>query len=178
MRIIRDVIVPILIAVIVTAIFHTMIASFKVYGSSMYPTILPGEYIMVSKVSYFFSQPHRGEIIVFHSPRDQETDLIKRVIAVPGDTVEIKKGVVSINGIALAEPYVAEAPRYDYSPQEIIPDQYFVLGDNRNNSNDSHNGWTVDRDSIVGKVWISLWPPGLTPEYNLEEQLASAEFLP
>lgn len=159
MRIIRDIIVPILIAVIVTVIFHTMVASFKVYGSSMYPTILPGEYIMVSKVSYLFGQPQRGEVIVFHSPRDPETDLIKRVIAVPGDTVEIKKGIVSIDGEALTEPYVSEKPRYDYNPQEIIAGQYFVLGDNRNNSSDSHGGWTVPRSNIVGKAWLTYWPP-------------------
>ena len=159
MRIVRDIIVPILIAIIVTVIFHTMVASFKVYGSSMYPTILPGEYIMVSKISYLFGQPQRGEVIVFHSPRDPETDLIKRVIAVPGDTVEIKKGVVSIDGVALAEPYVSEKPRYDYNPQEIIAGQYFVLGDNRNNSSDSHGGWTVPRSNIVGKAWLTYWPP-------------------
>jgi len=159
MRILRDIIVPILIAIVITAIFHTLIASFKVYGSSMYPTILPGEYIMVSRVSYFFDQPQRGDVIVFHSPRDPQTDLIKRVIAIPGDTVEIKNGEVFVNDMALAEPYVSEAPKYDYRPQEIINEQYFVLGDNRNNSSDSHGGWTVPEVNIVGKAWLTYWPP-------------------
>jgi len=159
MKILRDIIVPILMAIVITAIFHTMIASFKVYGTSMYPSILPGEYIMVSKTSYFFNQPQRGDIIVFHSPRNPETDLIKRIIAIPGDTVEIKKGTVFINGVSLSEPYISEAPRYDYKPQEIVNDQYFVLGDNRNNSSDSHGGWTAPRKYIVGKAWLTYWPP-------------------
>ena len=159
MKILRDIILPILMAIVITSIFHTMIASFKVYGTSMYPSILHGEYIMVSKTSYLFNQPQRGDIIVFHSPRDPKTDLIKRIIAIPGDTVEIKKGMVFINGVSLAEPYISEAPRYDYKPQEIINDQYFVLGDNRNNSSDSHGGWTAPRNYIVGKAWLTYWPP-------------------
>jgi signal peptidase I len=125
----------------------------------MYPSILPGEYIMVSKASYFFGQPQRGEVVVFHSPRDPQTDLIKRVIAVPNDTIEIKKGTVFVNGIALSESYISEPPKYDVYRQQIIPDHFFVLGDNRNNSSDSHGGWTVPRQYIVGKAWVTYWPP-------------------
>jgi signal peptidase I len=159
MKILRDILAPVLVALAITAIFHTVIASFKVFGSSMYPSILPGEYIMVSKASYFFGQPQRGEVVVFHSPRDPQTDLIKRVIAVPNDTIEIKKGTVFVNGIALSESYISEPPKYDVYRQQIIPDHFFVLGDNRNNSSDSHGGWTVPRQYIVGKAWVTYWPP-------------------
>jgi len=159
MKILRDMLAPVLVALAITAIFHTVIASFKVYGSSMYPSILPGQYIMVSKASYFFGQPQRGEVIVFHSPRDLKTDLIKRVIAVPNDTIEIKKGTVFVNDIALVEPYISEPPKYDIYSQEIIDSNFFVLGDNRNNSSDSHGGWTVPRQYIVGKAWVTYWPP-------------------
>lgn len=159
MKILRDILAPVLVALAITAIFHTVIASFKVYGSSMYPSISPGEYIMVSKASYFFGQPQRGEVIVFHSPRDLKTDLIKRIIAVPNDTIEIKKGTVFVNDIALVEPYISEPPKYDIYSQEIIDGNFFVLGDNRNNSSDSHGGWTVPRQYIVGKAWVTYWPP-------------------
>lgn len=159
MKILRDILAPVLVALAITAIFHTVIASFKVYGSSMYPSILPGEYVMVSKASYFFGQPQRGEVIVFHSPRDLKTDLIKRIIALPNDTMEIKKGTVFVNDIALVEPYISEPPKYDVYSQEIIDDNFFVLGDNRNNSSDSHGGWTVPRQYIVGKAWVTYWPP-------------------
>jgi signal peptidase I len=159
MKILRDILAPVLVAMAITAIFHTVIASFKVYGSSMYPSIRPGEYIMVSKASYFFDQPQRGEVVVFHSPRDPQTDLIKRVIAVPNDTIEIKKGTVFVNGVALSESYISEPPKYDVYRQQIIPEHFFVLGDNRNNSSDSHGGWTVPRQYIVGKAWVTYWPP-------------------
>ena len=159
MKILRDILAPILVALAITAVFHAVIASFKVYGSSMYPSILPGEYIMVSKAAYFFNQPQHGEVIVFHSPRDPASDLIKRVIAVPDDTVEIKKGTVFVNGAPLVELYISESPKYDVYRQQIIAGQFFVLGDNRNNSSDSHGGWTVPRQNIVGKAWVTYWPP-------------------
>ncbi|MBM3166388.1 MAG: signal peptidase I [Chloroflexi bacterium] len=159
LKIFRDILAPVLVALAITVVFHTAIASFKVYGSSMYPSILPGEYIMVSKAAYFVRQPQHGEVIVFHSPRDPQTDLIKRVIAVPGDTIEIKKGTVFVNSVALAEPYISEPPKYDVAHQQIIDGHFFVLGDNRNNSSDSHGGWTVPRQYIVGKAWVTYWPP-------------------
>lgn len=159
MKTLREILAPLLVAVAITAIFHATVASFKVYGSSMYPSIAPGEYIIVSKASYFVKQPQRGEVIVFHSPRDPKTDLIKRVIAVPGDTIEIKSGTVFINDLAINEPYISEPPKYDVYSQEIIDDNFFVLGDNRNNSSDSHGGWTVPHQYIVGKAWITYWPP-------------------
>jgi len=114
---------------------------------------------MVSKAAYFVRQPQHGEVIVFHSPRDPQTDLIKRVIAIPGDTIEIKRGTVFVNSVALAEPYISEPPKYDVAHQQIIDGHFFVLGDNRNNSSDSHGGWTVPRQYIVGKAWVTYWPP-------------------
>ena len=140
-------------------VFQITIGTFKVYGSSMLPGIEQDDYIMVSKATYFFNEPQRGSIIVFHSPRDTNTDCICRIIAVPGDTVEIKDNTVFVNGAALVEPYILEAPKYIYPRQKINANHYFVLGDNRNNSNDSHRGWTVPRENIIGKVWITYWPP-------------------
>ncbi|UCH50527.1 MAG: signal peptidase I [Chloroflexota bacterium] len=159
MKILRDFIAPILVGLVVFALFQAAVGSFKVYGSSMLPTIEEGDYIMVSKASYFFGEPQRGDIIVLRSPQNPNSDLIKRVIAMPGDNVEIKDDTVFVNGAALVEPYTLEPPHYLVLPQEIPSGQYFVLGDNRNNSSDSHRGWTVPRENIVGKAWITYWPP-------------------
>ena len=159
MKIFRDIIAPVLLGIAVLALFHITMGSFKVYGSSMLPTIEEGQYIIVSKATYFFGSPHRGDIIVFESPQDPKTDLIKRVIGLPGDTVEITDDKVTVNGTTLTEPYTLEPPHYFMMPEEIPNGHYFVLGDNRNNSSDSHRGWTVPGQNIIGKAWITYWPP-------------------
>ena len=158
-KFIRDIIITILAAVAVFLILQAAVGSFKVYGMSMLPGIKHGDYIMVSKVEYYFQNPRRGDVIVFHSPRTPDTDLIKRVIGLPGDTIEIKSGKVYVNNVPLAEPYILEPPNYKYPQEQVPPDQYFVLGDNRNNSADSHTGWVMPRQNIIGKAWISYWPP-------------------
>jgi len=178
MKIFRDIIAPVLLGLAVFALFHATVGSFKVYGSSMLPTIEEGEYIMVSKAAYFFSEPQRGDIIVFDSPQDPKSDLIKRIIAVPGDTVEIRDDKVIVNGTPLAEPYTLEPPHYLMLPEEIPTGHYFVLGDNRNNSSDSHRGWTVPRQNIVGKAWITYWPPyrsRVMPHYALNVGTQAAD---
>jgi signal peptidase I len=109
-------------------------------------------------------------------PSRRRTTTIKRIIGLPGDTIEIKGGVVYINGSPLYEPYVENPASYTVPKHEIPENEYFVLGDNRPNADDSHNGWTVPRQNIVGKAWLSIWPPstwGLAPNYSLPEQLAS-----
>ena len=159
MKFFRDIIAPILVGLAVFALFQVTVGSFRVYGSSMLPTIEEGDYILVSKATYFFTEPQRGDIIVLHSPRESNTDLIKRVIALPGDTVEIKDKTVFVNDTPLDEPYIMEPPRYFVPREEIPTGQYFVLGDNRNNSSDSHRGWTVPRENIVGKTFVTYWPP-------------------
>jgi signal peptidase I len=178
MKIFRDIIAPILLGLAVFALFHTTVGSFKVYGSSMLPTIEEGEYIMVSKAAYFFGEPQRGDIIVFDSPQDPKSDLIKRIIAVPGDTIEIRDDKVIVNGTPLAEPYTLEQPHYLVMPEEIPTGHYFVLGDNRNNSSDSHRGWTAPRQNIVGKAWITYWPPyrwRLIPGYKVNVGMQTAD---
>ena len=159
MKFFRDIIAPILVGLAVFALFQVTVGSFKVYGSSMLPGIEEGDYILVSKASYFFNEPRHGDIIVFHSPKESNTDLIKRIIAVSGDSVEIKDNTVFVNDTPLVEPYTLEPPHYFMLPEEIPPGHYFVLGDNRNNSSDSHRGWTLSRENIVGKTWITYWPP-------------------
>jgi signal peptidase I len=168
-------------AVLTIAIFLVVriaLQNFKVEGDSMFPTLHDGEYILVNKIDYMLSSPHRGDIIVFnatpaHAP---DKDFIKRVIGLPGDHVAVHDGSVWINGKRLNEPYEAQAPDYTWpsgggfgsigttlcrivaSTCVIPPDDYFVLGDNRNNSQDSHLWGLLPRHYIVGKAWISYWP--------------------
>jgi signal peptidase I len=178
MKFFRDIIAPILVGLAFLALFQVTVGSFKVYGSSMLPGIEQGDYILVSKATYFFNKPQRGDIIVLHSPQDPNTDLIKRIIAVPGDTVEIKDNTVFVNDTALVEPYTMEPPHYLMLSEEIPTGHYFVLGDNRNNSSDSHRGWTLPRENIVGKAWITYWPPyrwSLMEHYTLNAGTQAAK---
>jgi signal peptidase I len=137
-----------------------------VVGSSMEPNLHNDQRILVNKVAYAFSEPKRGDIIVFtppHSP-SSDNDLIKRIIGLPGETVEMKDGVVYIHQsdgtvLTLDEHEYIDSPSMSYSISSEIPlDNFFVLGDNRNNSSDSRSGWTVSRDAIHGKAWFSIWP--------------------
>jgi len=144
----------------------------------MEPTLQEeGQRLIISKITYLFHEPERGDIIVFHPPHKpkDEPPYIKRIIGLPGDTIEIKGGAVYINGSKLYEPYVKNPPNYTIAKLTIPENEYFVLGDNRPVADDSHNGWTVKREDIIGKAWLSIWPPskwGLAPNYPLQEQLA------
>ena len=155
----REIIITLFLAVIIFFVLQATVQSFVVIGSSMEPNLQEGERLIVNKFVYNMHRPERGDIIVFNPPNNQKTDYVKRIIGLPGETVEVKDGAVYINGQRLSEPYVKNTPKYTVSPQKIPNNEYFVLGDNRNNSNDSHNGWTVDEESIIGKTWISIWPP-------------------
>ncbi len=159
MKIFREVAITVLIALAVFAVLRLTMQSYTVVMSSMEPNFYQGDCIMVSKVNYRSSGPQRGEVIVFSPPFDSPHPFIKRVIGLPGEIVEIKDGSVSVNGTALDEEYVSAPPNYTM-PATLVPeDEYFVLGDNRNNSNDSHTGWLVPRDNIIGRAWFVYWPP-------------------
>ncbi len=171
MKVLREIGITILIAVLIFALLRVTVQGYRVQYSSMLPSIEAGEWVMVTKAKYCFSHPERGDVIVFRH-EGSEFPYIKRIIALPGETVEIKDDKVFINGIALQEEYVKEPPHYTMPPEEIPKDEYFVLGDNRNNSNDSHNGWTASRDNISGKAWFVYWPPsrwGVVEHYSYPE---------
>ncbi len=148
---------------------RALVQNFRVDGPSMQPTLHTGEFLWVNKVAYYswngaypLGGPHRGDIAVLKAP-DSEDDLIKRVIGLPGDTVAIRAGNVFINSRPLDEPYISLHATYNFPPgggDVTVPEgQYFVLGDNRSNSRDSHLGWFVPAENLVGRAWLSYWPP-------------------
>lgn len=158
-----DIIETIVLAVVLYFGINAISARVRVDGFSMNPTLQNGEYVLVSRLAYKLDIPQRGDIIVFSFPVDQSQDLIKRVIGLPGETVSVQQNNVLINGIPLEEPYIAQAPVY--SGQWTIPDgQLFVLGDNRNDSKDSHQWGLLPIENVIGKAMIIYWPP---PEWKL-----------
>jgi len=170
----RETLIIILLGVIILLVMQTTSQRFTVIGSCMEPGFQDEQQLLVNKVVYHLHEPERGDVIILHPPGDMEGPFIKRIIALPGDTVEVKEGIVYVSGSPLEEPYIKEPPRYTLQQYTIPPDTYFVLGDNRNNANDSHTGWVLPRQNIVGKVWLSIWPPskwGLIPNYHLKKQL-------
>lgn len=172
----RETLITIVIAVAVFFVLQTTIQSSVVVGSSMEPTFQDGQRLLVNKAVYHFTELARGDVIILHPPADFGKDYIKRVIGLPGDTIEVKSGAVYINGHQLKEPYIKSQPMYGMSVLKVPADNYFVLGDNRNYSNDSHNGWTVPRQNVIGKAWVSIWPPSdwnLGSNYPLQDQLGS-----
>lgn len=126
----------------------------------MEPNFYEGQRVLVNKVIYKLHEPQSGDVIVLKPPPPYDpsaTPFIKRIIGLPGETVEVKNGAVYINGFKLTEHYLKEAPNYTLK-RELDDDEYFVLGDNRNSSNDSHTGWTIPRQNIIGKAWLTIWP--------------------
>ncbi len=159
-RFFLDIVETLVLAVVLLFGINALSARVRVDGFSMRPSLDDGEFVLVSKVNYKLSNVQRGDIIVFHFPLDPEQELIKRVIGLPGDTVQIKDGKVTVNGQVLDEPYIAEAPRYA-SQWDVPADMLFVLGDNRNDSSDSHAWGFLPHENVVGKAVLIYWPPPL-----------------
>ncbi len=152
----RDILVAAVVAVLIIVF---VVQPVKVEGTSMAPRLADQERIFVSKLSYRFSNIERGDIVVFWYPRNPAKSFIKRVIGIPGETVEIKQGVVFIDGRRLEEPYLrSEYLDHDYHTTKVPETQYFVLGDRRNSSNDSRNWGCVPLRNIFGKAVFRYWP--------------------
>lgn len=179
----REVVIAILIFVVVFAIVQISIGSYKVEMTSMDPTFKPKDCIMVDKLTYRFRAPHRGEVVILWPPKDKvssKNPYIKRVIGLPGDIVEIRQGQVYIKTKNSSEfrllseelPGVSETPECRNDGRwEIQKGQYFVLGDNRDESSDSSIWGTVPRGNFIGKTWLRYWPLsrfGLTPRYSYD----------
>ena len=158
----REIVETLVLVAIIYALVNLASARFVVDGPSMQPTFYTGQYLIVSRVNYLLSDPQRGNVVVFHYPGDPEQDYIKRVIGLPGDTVEIRATQVYVDGRALNEPYINEPCTPSTCRDNSWPlnaDQFFMMGDNRNHSSDSRAFGPVERHFIVGRALVRYWPP-------------------
>lgn len=149
------------VAVLFCFFLITFVAqAFRVQGTSMLPLLEDSERIIVNKFVYRFSPIQRGDVVVFWYPRDPSVSFIKRVIGMPGDVVELRRGAVHVNGRKVDEEYVLTSFRDDesYPPVEVKKGYYYVLGDHRNSSNDSRNWGEVPEKYIYGKAFFRFWP--------------------
>lgn len=157
--VIREVLETVILTVIIFFLIQTVVRNFRVVGTSMEPNLHDSQYLIVDKISYRLGEPQQGDVIVFEPPNRPGEDYVKRVIGVSGDMVEIRKGQVFINNEPIDEPYVVYPGSYSMGPRRVGVYELFVLGDNRNSSSDSHNWGMLESDKVVGKAWISYWPP-------------------
>jgi signal peptidase I len=178
-KLIIEIVGTLLAGVLIFILMNISVQYSVVEGSSMEPNLHNGQRLLINKIAY--KNPERGDVIVFPPPHiaNSDKDFIKRVIGLPGELIEIKDGVVYVNDLPLDEPYIVDDAGIDMVLKAIPDDEYFVLGDNRSNSSDSRGGWTVPGEDIVGKAWLSIWPPsdwGLAPNYDPQLEPDSQTF--
>ena len=132
----------------------------RVDGESMLRTLYNNEYMIVTKYQYLFNDPDRFDVVICHYPERGNTNFVKRIVGVPGDTIEVKDATLFVNGEPVDEPHIVNKPSYTMSAITVGEGHYFVLGDNRPNSNDSHNPnvGQLERKQIIGKVRLVVWP--------------------
>ena len=181
-RLAREILEAVLLALVVLIVLQATVRNFKVEGSSMAPTLESGQFLVVDQASFLkfdrerlsrvvpfwkvddaepefvFTPPDRGEIIVFQYPRDTTKDFVKRVLGLPGETVEVRSGTVYVNGEAIREQYLRRLDGSSVPPLILGEKEYYVIGDNRRNSNDSRAWGAVPEENIVGRVWLVYWP--------------------
>lgn len=159
LRLLRDIVEAGVMALVLFVLLQATVQNTVVEGQSMEPNLVDGQRLLVNKLAYRFGEPARGDIVVIKSPRGTQEKLIKRIVGLPGETIELRGGRVYINGRLIEEYYHPQLGMRPYPPTKIPPDHYFLLGDNRDHSGDSRVWGSVSSDLIVGRVWISLWPP-------------------
>ena len=179
---IRELIETVIIALLIFLALQFSVQNFRVEGPSMDPTLGDGQYLLANKLVYLsfdpqdlrsllpfidvkrdkplfpFHSPRRGEVVIFRFPGDESRDFVKRVIAIPGDTVEIREGQVFVNDEKRDEPYITHHENSSMAPAKVGSAEYFVLGDNRRASHDSRNWGPVPGRNIIGRAWLSYWP--------------------
>jgi signal peptidase I len=203
LRLARELLETVVVAVLVFLVVQTVWRNFWVEGSSMEPGIHNGESMIVERLVYrngfpvnllrstigraaagkrlvdsVFHPPQRGEVIVLIPPGNPTKDYIKRVIGVPGDKIEIKQGKLYINDKPVTEPYIMPGGAQSFGPVRVGPDELFVLGDNRGASADSRVFGMLPMKNVIGKAWLSYWPPrswGPINHFNLSALLQAGK---
>ncbi|MGQ9489791.1 MAG: signal peptidase I [Anaerolineae bacterium] len=194
---IREVFEVLALAVLMVMLIRNFVQNYRIDGISMEPNFHNQQFLIVNRWAYCpgihlevplvnvtlwektwcVRQPRRGDVVIFQYPRDPSRDFIKRVIGLPGETVEVRAGQVYINGQPMPEPFGPNPGSYTAPPVTLGPDEVFVMGDNRNNSSDSHLWGPLPLARIIGKAMISYWPPrywSLVPSYDLTDFSAFA----
>lgn len=166
-RLLREILETGFLTLLIFLGIKLVVQNFKIQGASMEPTLHDEQFLLVNKVLYqLLGDPQRGDIVVFEAwqqgSNGEERDYIKRVIGVPGDTIEIRDNLVLVNNQVLSEPYLDDdnARSRAVGPIVLGSSEYFVMGDNRDNSSDSRDFGPLEKDRIIGKAWLSYWPPG------------------
>ncbi len=165
----REIVETLGLSVLLAFGMRTFVAEARYIPSgSMLPTLEINDRLIIEKLSYDFGTPQRGDIVVFHPPDELGTKdaYIKRLMGRPGDVVEVKNGQLFINGEPQVEPYIVAKPDYQYGPVTVPPDAYLVLGDNRNESFDSHYWGFVPQDHLIGRAVFRFWPLDRLGELN------------
>ena len=196
--VVREIIETIILSLLLFIAIQFAVQTYQVEGASMRPTLTQGQYLLVNKLVYRhvdvgaatenavkgggyatdslifpFHPPQHGEVVIFSFPNDPSRDFVKRVIGVPGDTVEIRDGRTFVNGKQLQETY-AQFDDYDEMDPFTVPsNSYFVMGDNRKQSNDSRDWGTVPLEYIVGRAWVRYWPPHQMSIFQTEHAFSS-----
>ncbi len=154
----REIIETFALTLIIFVVIHFTVQNYMVDGISMQPGLNNSQYVLVNKLAYLFHSPERGDVIVFHWPKDTTKDLIKRVIGVPGDSIVIDRTTVTVDGVLLNEPYIS-MPANPAGSRLVVPaGDYFVMGDNRPVSDDSRDWGFVPKSYIIGKAVLIYWP--------------------
>ena len=180
--VIRELFETVILALLIFLVLQLSVRTYRVEGSSMRPTLDEGEYVLVNKLVYMhfdpralarlvpfleveekaglfpFHSPERGEIVIFQFPRDDSRDFVKRVVGLPGDTVEIRQRQLFVNDVLVIEDYISNQARTDTPEFTVPPGSFYVLGDNRRASNDSRDWGPVPDENIIGRAWVSFWP--------------------
>lgn len=161
-HVMREILETVLLTALVYFVVRSAVQLTPIEGPSMQPGLHDGESVVVNELAYLFGSPQRGDVIVFHPTSSPGEQFIKRVIAVPGDTISITDAGVVVDNVTLTEPYLnpigADDTAAQFTNLKMQPGEYYVMGDNRGNSNDSRFFGPVKRDSIVGKAELVIWP--------------------
>ncbi|MCB0131899.1 MAG: signal peptidase I [Caldilineaceae bacterium] len=156
--IVRELLETVVLSLVIFLLIRQGIQNYRIESHSMEPNFTENQFVLVNKLAYRFGEPETGDVVVFHNPSNHSQDYIKRVVGLPGDTLEFRDGDVYVNGALLEEPMIVE-PTYGPSGEIVIsPDHLYVMGDNRDNSKDSRSFGQLSEDLLVGQAWLRIWP--------------------